>query len=246
MRIDKFLCDMQIGSRSHVKELIKNGTVAVNGTAITKPDFKVDEQADTITYMGNRLLYQQLHYYMLHKPAGVVTATKDSRDKTVMDLLPEVLGKGLFPVGRLDKDTEGLLLVTNDGALSHDLLSPKKHVAKTYYIECTGNITADKLLQLETGLDIGDGKLTLPAKAKLLSDNIKSYTLELTIIEGRFHQVKRMVTAIGGSVTYLKRLSMGTLTLGTLPKGQYRELTEQEIQSLKSLQKSSAISLLND
>lgn len=245
MRIDKFLCDMQIGSRSHVKELIKNGTVAVNGTKITKPDFKIDEQTDTITYMGNKLIYQQLHYYMLHKTAGVVTATKDNHDKTVMDLLPEVLGRDLFPVGRLDKDTEGLLLITNDGALSHDLLSPKKHVAKTYYIECTGNITADKLSQLEAGLDIGDEKLTLPAKAKLLStnfDKMECYSIELTIIEGRFHQVKRMITAIGGSVTYLKRLSMGTLTLGTLPKGQYRELTEPEIQSLKSLQKSSTIS----
>lgn len=250
MRIDKFLCDMQIGSRSHVKELIKNGTVTVNGTIITKPDFKIDEQTDTIMYMGNKLIYQQLHYYMLHKPAGVVTATKDSRDKTVMDLLPEVLGKDLFPVGRLDKDTEGLLLITNDGVLSHDLLSPKKHVAKTYYIECTGTITTDRLLQLEAGLDIGDEKLTLPAKAKLLStssdsDKMECYTLELTIIEGRFHQVKRMITAIGGSVTYLKRLSMGTLTLGTLPKGQYRELIEPEIQNLKSLQKSSTISLSN-
>lgn len=236
MRIDKFLCDMQIGSRSHVRELIKNGAVIVNGIKISKSDIKIDEQIDTVICMGKKLIYKQLYYYILNKPAGVVTATKDNRDKTVMDLLPDLLGKNLFPVGRLDKDTEGLLLITNDGELSHTLLSPKKHVAKAYYIECIGNINNDKLANLEAGLDIGDKKLTLPAKAKLLSVyNEEKYTLELTITEGRFHQVKRMIAAIGGFVTYLKRISMGPLILEDLPKGQYRELTEQEINNLKSI-----------
>jgi 16S rRNA pseudouridine516 synthase len=163
-----------------------------------------------------------------------VTATKDNHDKTVMDLLSDVSGKDLFPVGRLDKDTEGLLLITNDGELSHRLLSPKKHVAKTYYVECGGQITDEDIEKLEKGVDIGDDKPTLPAKVELLTQNDGSYTMKLTITEGRFHQVKRMVQAVRGEVDYLKRLSMGTLLLDeNLQKGQYRSLTEQEIIDLK-------------
>ena len=235
MRLDKFLCDLQLGTRSQVKEYIKKGNITVNNVIIKKPDYKINESSDTIMHMGEVLIYQSLYYYMLHKPAGVVTATRDNHDPTVMDLLEGASGRDLFPVGRLDKDTEGLLLITNDGELAHNLLSPRKHVSKTYYVECTGIINPDKLSHLEQGLDIGDTELTLPAKAELISQSDDAYAVKLTIVEGRFHQVKRMIAAIGGSVTYLKRISMGSLVLDeNLPKGKYRLLTENEISGLKS------------
>ncbi|MDE6055201.1 MAG: rRNA pseudouridine synthase [Lachnospiraceae bacterium] len=236
MRLDKYLCDMQLGTRSQVKEAIKKGFVSVNGIRVKSPYFKVNERQDDVNYIGNTLAYQNLYYYMFHKPSGVVTATKDHHDPTVMDLLPDACGKELSPVGRLDKDTEGLLLVTNDGELAHKLLSPRKHVEKTYYAECSGVLTADQISLLENGVDIGDEECTQPARVKLLSQTDCSYAIELTITEGRFHQVKRMVQAVGGSVTYLKRLSMGSLTLDpALPKGAYRPLTEKEISDLKLL-----------
>ncbi len=234
MRLDKFLCDMQIGTRSQAKTFIKKGLVSINGMIVKQPDFQLDVKKDNVCYMGKNLSYQERYYYMLYKPAGVVTATKDHRESTVMTLLPDARGKGLFPVGRLDKDTEGLLLVTNDGELAHNLLSPKKHVDKTYYVECVGTIADSNIRQLELGVDIGDATLTQPAKVNLLSQSKDCYSIELTITEGRFHQVKRMIQAVGGSVTYLKRLSMGTLRLdSSLQKGAFRPLTEQEITSLK-------------
>jgi 16S rRNA pseudouridine516 synthase len=234
MRLDKFLCDMQLGTRSQVKELIKKGNISVNGNIVKAADLKIDENSDDISYMGESLRYQSFYYYMLNKPAGVVTATKDNIDKTVMDLIDGDGRKDLFPVGRLDKDTEGLLLITNDGGLSHKLLSPKKHVAKTYYVECDGKLTNEGMEKLESGIDIGDDKPTLPARVELLSQGDNSYRIKLTITEGRFHQIKRMVAAVGGEVTYLKRLSMGTLLLDdNLEKGQYRPLKEQEINDLK-------------
>lgn len=234
MRLDKFLCDMQIGTRSQVKVFIKKGLVSVNDTIIKKSDFQLDEEKDKVCYMGQNLRYQKLYYYMLYKPAGVVTATKDNRESTVMALLSNAPGKGLFPVGRLDKDTEGLLLITNDGELAHNLLAPGKHVDKTYYVECAGNITDANFRQLALGVDIGDATLTQPAKVNLLAQSEGHYSMELTITEGRFHQVKRMIQAVGGSVIFLKRLSMGTLQLdSSLQKGDYRPLTEQEIIDLK-------------
>jgi len=227
---------MQLGTRSQVKESIKRGLVSVNGMTVKNSDFQLDKEQDTVIYRDQILTYQKYYYYMLHKPAGVVTATRDSREPTVMELLSDACGKGLSPVGRLDKDTEGLLLVTNDGDLAHHLLSPKKHVAKIYYVECTGLFTADKLALLEGGVDIGDEELTHPAKVLLVSQSDDSCSIELTITEGRFHQVKRMIQAVGGCVTYLKRLSMGTLSLDSkLPKGCYRPLTEKEIIDLKRL-----------
>ncbi len=233
MRLDRFLCDMQLGTRSQVKESIRKGLVSVNGILARDPDMKLDEQKDIVSYMGRMITYQTLFYYMLHKPAGVVTATRDRRERTVMDLMNGACGKGLAPVGRLDKDTEGLLLITNDGELAHRLLAPGKHVEKTYYVECRGVLTVDKISILEKGVDIGDGERPLPARVRRISQSDSSYVMELTITEGRFHQVKRMVQAIGGSVTYLKRLSMGTLSLDTaLPKGSYRPLTEIEISDL--------------
>lgn len=236
MRLDKYLCDMQLGSRSQVKEAVKKGLVSVNGSLVKNPDYKLDENKDTVFYMGKVCTYRKQYYYMLHKPAGVVTATKDKHEPTVMTLMPDACGKDLFPAGRLDKDTEGLLLITNDGVLAHALLSPGKHVTKTYYAECSGELTADRIALLENGVDIGDEELTRPAKVKLITQTNCSYTIELSITEGRFHQVKRMVRAVGGSVTYLKRLSMGALSLDSgLPKGSYRPLTEKEILDLRQL-----------
>lgn len=236
VRIDKFLADMEIGTRSQVKDYIKKGFVAVNGAVIKSSDLKIDENKDEVFFQGKLLSFQKFHYYILHKPAGVITATKDERDQTVMDLLKGAEGKNLSPVGRLDKDTEGLLLITNDGALSHNLLSPKKHVDKTYYVECAGTIDDEKIKQLETGLDIGDEKPTLPAKVLLLSKEENCYKLELTIHEGRFHQVKRMIEAVDGKVTYLKRLTFGSLALEeSLEKGSYRALNKEEIEKLTSL-----------
>ena len=167
---------------------------------------------------------------MLNKPAGVVSATTDNHDKTVLDLLKDAPGKDLFPVGRLDKDTEGLLLITNDGVLSHNLLSPKKHVDKTYLVKTAETVTLDMIHALEQGVDIGEEKITLPAKVKLLEEK----EIELTIMEGKFHQVKRMLKAVGNEVVYLKRLSMGSLILDeALKLGEYRILTEKEVDDLK-------------
>ena len=175
--------------------------------------------------------YQKFYYYMLNKPAGVVSATTDQHDKTVLDLLKDAYGKDLFPVGRLDKDTEGLLLITNDGELSHNLLSPKKHVDKTYLVKTKEMVTLDMASALEQGVDIGEEKLTLPAKVKIL----KEKEIELSITEGKFHQVKRMLKAVGNEVIYLKRLSMGSLLLDeSLKCGEYRSLTDAEILELKN------------
>lgn len=225
IRLDKFLCETGAGSRSEVKLLVKKGRVTVNGAVEKAPERKVDEQSDQIALDGQPLSYEKFVYYMLHKPAGVVTATRDSHEKTVMDLLKDAPGKDLFPVGRLDKDTEGLLLITNDGALSHRLLSPARHVDKTYLVKSAAAVTDGMRAALEGGVDIGDEKPTLPAKTELTKEGV----LLLTITEGRFHQVKRMLSAVGNEVVYLKRLSMGPLMLDeSLLKGEYRALTEEE------------------
>lgn len=235
VRLDKFLCDFEIGTRSEVKMFIKKGLVTVNGDKANQADLKIDENKDKVCFEGKELVFEKYHYYVLNKPSGVVTATHDNHDKTVMDLLTGIVTKDLSPVGRLDKDTEGLLLITDDGLLNHNLLSPKKHVDKTYYVECSGEIDEGKLSSLEQGVDIGDDKPTLPAKAELLSKSIeiKKYTLNLTITEGRFHQVKRMIEAIGGEVTYLKRISFGPLKLDdSLKLGEFRKLENDELDAL--------------
>ena len=230
IRLDKFLCEMEIGTRSQVKDMVKKGMVSVDGEVIKKADFKFDETAAKVCVNGKELSYQKFFYYMLNKPQGVVSATADNHDRTVLDLLKDALGKDLFPVGRLDKDTEGLLLITNDGELSHNLLSPKKHVDKTYLVETKEPVVEDMILKLEQGVDIGEEKLTLPAKVNKLEDK----KIELTITEGKFHQVKRMLKAVDNEVVYLKRLSMGSLKLDAeLALGEYRGLTEDEIIALK-------------
>lgn len=234
MRLDKFLTELGVGTRSEVKKILKSGQVTVNGEKAAKPEQKIDENADVICYQGKVLAYQQFEYYMFHKPAGCVTAVTDAMHKTVMDYMKDLARKDLVPVGRLDLDTEGLLLITNDGQLSHDLLSPTKHVPKTYYAKIDGVVTEEDVNHFANGVDIGEKKLIKPAKLTILvSDTISE--IELTISEGKFHQVKRMFEAVGKKVVYLKRISMGNLILDEqLLPGHYRTLTESEINLLRN------------
>lgn len=230
MRLDKFLCDTAGLTRTEAKNAVKKGQIAVNGQVQKAADFKVKENTDTVTFQGKPLSYAAFHYYMLHKPAGVITATEDKKESTVMDILREEKVKNLFPVGRLDKDTEGLLLITDDGELAHNLLSPKKHVDKEYLVKVRDSISEDDCRKLSEGVDIGDEKPTAPAKVERVAEK----EILLTIREGRFHQVKRMLQAVGNEVLYLKRLSMGSLRLPKdLEKGTYRPLSEEEIYKIK-------------
>ena len=225
MRLDKFLSDCGFGTRSQIKKDIKAGLVTVNGDRARKPEQQVDETSDHICCRGHTCVYEKYVYYMLNKPKGVVSATRDNLDRTVTDLIKDSGHQNLFPVGRLDKDTEGLLIMTNDGDLAHRLLSPKKHVDKVYYVELDKMLTEEGLRMLETGIDIGEEKPTLPANAQRITDT----SLYLTIREGKYHQVKRMLKAVGCEVTYLKRIAMGAISLDkNLPCGCYRELTEEE------------------
>lgn len=231
VRLDKFLCDMELGTRSEVKVFLKKGFITVDGVVQKSPDVKIEPNTQEIAFQGKALSYQEFYYYMLHKPAGVITATEDSMHETVMSLLKEDARKDLFPVGRLDKDTEGLLLITNDGELSHALLSPRKHVPKTYFVEVPKKLDLSQIEALEQGVDIGDDKKTLPAKVEVVDDT----HIHLTICEGRYHQVKRMLQAVGSEVLYLKRVTFGTLVLDeNLTKGSYRALTDEEIMSLRN------------
>ena len=232
LRLDKYLADAGVGTRSQVKQMIRKGQIAINGETVKKPDQKVDGKKDKIEVMGKEIRYQKYRYLLLHKPSGYVSVTEDKNEQTVLSLLPEELRKDLFPVGRLDKDTEGLLLLTNDGALAHRLLSPKKHVDKTYYARVQGRVTDEDQAAFLQGVDIGDEKDTMPAQLEILEAAEESRIL-LTIQEGRFHQVKRMFEARGKKVVYLKRISMGPLALEEgLKPGNYRELTEEEQEAL--------------
>lgn len=236
LRLDKYLADMKAGSRNDVKILIRKSHVHVNGELIRDVGYKVSEK-DEITLDGVPISYTEHEYILLNKPAGVVTATMDKHQSTVLDLLVDAKRRDLFPVGRLDKDTEGLLLITNDGKLSHELLSPKKHVDKVYFAKILGRITEKEVQAFADGLKVDEKFTAMPAKLKILcSDEISE--IELTIREGKFHQVKRMFEAVGMQVLYLKRISMGSLTLDlNLQPGEYRNLTEQELCALKSGEK---------
>ena len=204
----------------------------MNNVIDKKPETKLDTDSDHVLLDGVLVGYAQHEYYMLNKPAGVISATEDKREKTVIDLIIERKRKDLFPVGRLDRDTEGLLLISNDGELAHRLLSPSKHVDKVYYAKIDGEVTIEDVEAFQQGVDIGEEKLTRPAKLRVLKSGTQS-EIELTICEGKFHQVKRMFQAVGKEVVYLKRLQMGTLILDeSLKPGEYRELTEQEIADL--------------
>ena len=233
LRLDKFLTEMGMGSRSQVKNYISKGRVTVNGEIIKRPEYKLSPEKDIVNLDNERVNYAEYEYYMLNKPAGCVSATEDRRFPTVVSLIEDAARKDLFPVGRLDKDTEGLLLITNDGALSHELLSPKKHVAKTYYARIDGKVTGDDVKAFWEGLDIGEKKITKPAELVILKSDAES-EIEVTITEGKYHQIKRMFEKTGKKVVYLKRLSMGSLKLDeTLATGAYRPLTESELQALK-------------
>jgi 16S rRNA pseudouridine516 synthase len=236
LRLDKFLADMGICTRSELKNFIRKGRVKVNGLVCNKPEQKISTATDEVYFDDKKVSYISFVYIMLHKPAGVVSATQDNVSRTVLDLIKDKQRKDLFPVGRLDKDTEGLLLLTNDGDLAHQLLSPKKHVDKVYYARVQGKVTEEDVTAFQAGVDIGEESITLPAKLIILKSAEVS-EIELTIQEGKFHQVKRMFEAIGKEVIYLKRLSMGDLTLDpALACGEYRELTAREVEHLKSRQ----------
>ena len=233
VRLDKFLADAGAGTRSEVKKFIQKGKVQVNGVPAKKSEIKVSEE-DEVVLDGNRISQApEFVYYLLHKPAGYVSATEDKRDKTVMELVASDR-KGLFPVGRLDKDTEGLLLITDDGALAHELLSPKKHVDKVYFAKVSGSFTDEEVKKFQEGLDIGNGEKSKEADLEILTAGEDQSEVLITITEGKFHQVKRMVKAVGSEVLYLKRLSMGSLKLDEkLELGTYRRLSETELQELK-------------
>lgn len=235
-RLDKFLVEMSVASRSTIKDMAKKGRITVNGQIVKASDTKIDESADVVAVDGQVIVFSSTEYFMLNKPAGVITATLDKKAKTVLDLLDERTRNDLFPVGRLDKDTEGLLLITNDGDLAHRLLAPKKHVDKVYYADIRGVVTDEHVRQFASGLTLSDGTAVMPGELVVLDvdSTAKTSRIRLTIHEGKFHQVKRMFEAVGSEVLYLKRLSMGTLVLDeSLAPGAYRRLTEQEIQMLK-------------
>ncbi len=238
LRLDKYLCDMQIGSRAEVKGLIKKKHIKVNEETVTKPELKIDTDNDIIKFDDEVINYQEYEYFMLNKPQGVISAANDKSDKTVIDLIKDAKRKDLFPVGRLDKDTEGLLLITNDGELSHNLLSPKKHVDKIYFAKVKGHITDEEVLKFKNGLVVDETFTAKPARLEVLEFNADDNTtdIQITIHEGKFHQVKRMFEAVGSKVLYLKRLSMGTLLLDrNLMPGEYRKLSQEEINALKGV-----------
>ncbi len=231
MRLDKMLAHMNYGTRKEVKELIRKGYVLVNGEVITDDDFKVDEINDEVIIADEKVQYKDKVYIMLNKPDGYISATYDSKDPTVIDLIDEYNYMDIFPVGRLDKDTHGLLLITNDGDLAHNLLSPKKHVDKKYFLKYDGIITEKGIKAFEEGIILDDGYKTIPAKLIDLGNN-EAYVI---IKEGKFHQVKIMMEKINCKVTYLKRVEFGSLKLDeTLEEGKYRLLTEEELNSLRN------------
>lgn len=233
IRLDKCLAEASVGTRSQVKQMIRKGRIRVNGVVAKKPELKVRVETDRITADGKEICFAREIYIMLNKPAGVVSATKDQREKTVLDLLKDRRRKDLFPAGRLDKDTEGLLLLTNNGKLAHDMLSPKKHVDKVYFARIQGTVTEEDQKAFLKGVDIGEKRLTLPADLKIRKSGAVS-EIEITIREGKFHQIKRMFEAVNKKVIYLKRISFGPLVLDTaLQPGEYRDLTEEEIGLIK-------------
>ena len=230
MRLDKMLSHTGYGSRKEAKELIRKGFVSVNGETILDDDFKVDEENDEVIIADNNISYDKFIYIMLNKPDGYVSATYDSHDPIVLDLIDGYEKRKLFPVGRLDKDTVGLLLITNDGDLAHIMLSPKKHVIKRYYLKFDGILTDKKISRFEEGITLEDGYLCMPASYEKLSENEGI----LSIKEGKYHQVKRMLEALDCTVTYLKRISFGPIELDKdLEEGKYRFLTEEELKRLK-------------
>jgi len=237
MRLDKLLANMGYGTRKEVKQLLKQKAVTVDGEVVKDASMHVNPDDQAVLVYGERVHYSEFIYLMMNKPPGVISATEDLYDKTVIDLLdPLAQHFKPFPVGRLDKDTEGLLLITNDGQLAHNLLSPKKHVPKLYYAKVNGIVTEEDTEAFKQGVELDDGYVTKPGVLNILKSGPQS-EIELSIQEGKFHQVKRMFEARNKKVTYLKRLSMGTLKLDEeLELGDYRELTTDELNALKNIE----------
>ena len=235
-RLDKIIASTGKWSRKEVKNLIRHGQVLVDGLPAAGPEEKADPEAAEIVVNGERLTYQRYTWIMLNKPAGYLSATEDGRGKTVLDLLAQELRRqGLFPVGRLDKDTEGLLLLTNEGGLAHDLLSPRHHVDKVYYARVAGHLTEEDCQAFAAGMTLDDGLVCQSAVLEILSAGEESEA-HVTLREGKFHQVKRMLAYRGKPVLYLERVKMGNLTLDPdLPRGEYRSLTAEEVENLRSL-----------
>lgn len=233
-RLDKVLSNLGYGSRAEIKRDCKRGMVTVNDKIESNPGLQVDTDKDKIVFDGEVIKYREFVYIMLNKPDGYISATFDKHDPIVLDLIePSLLVFEPFPVGRLDKDTEGLLVLTNDGQLTHRVLAPKSHVPKTYYAKIDGKVTEEDILAFKNGVTLDDGYKTMPAELSILESNDFS-EIELTIHEGKFHQVKRMFESVGKKVVYLKRLSMGKLKLDeSLDLGEYRELTEEEIRLIE-------------
>lgn len=235
MRLDKLLAHCGIGTRKEMKQLIRKGHIQVNGVVIKKDDYQVDENRDRILLDDEQIFYQRFVYLMLNKPEGYISATMDKVHPTVIDLVEGYEHYELFPVGRLDIDTVGLLLLTNDGQLAHHILSPKKHVSKIYYAKINALVDESDVQAFQNGLDLGDFK-ALPAHLKILSANEKESEVEIEIFEGKFHQIKRMFEAVGKTVMYLKRIKMKNLILDPqLDEGQYRELTKDELENLMKI-----------
>ena len=234
LRVDKILSNLGYGSRAELKVYCKKGLVKVNDKVISNPGTQVDTDVDKIEFNNEVVKYREFVYIMMNKPDGYLSATFDKRDPIVLDLIdPSYLTFEPFPVGRLDKDTEGLLVLTNDGQLAHRVLSPKKHVPKTYYAKVEGIVTDEDVNAFEKGVTLDDGYETMPSQLKILVSGEIS-EIELTIHEGKFHQVKRMFESVGKKVVYLKRLSMGKLKLDdTLNLGEYRELTDEEVKLIE-------------
>ena len=251
MRLDKFLANSGIGTRKEVKDILKNRKISVNDVFVKDGKIQIDEKKDIVKYENKIVNYKPFVYIMMNKPAGVISATEDNHHKTVIDLLnDEYRTYDIFPVGRLDIDTEGLLLLTNDGVLSHNLLSPKKHVNKKYYVKIANPLSEDDIKMLENGIKLEENFVTKKAKVEIICNgsekesknsdfdenkNNKNENLVYIIIsEGKFHQVKRMFKAVNNEVLYLKRVKMGSLSLDEkLKLGEYRELTEEELNNLK-------------
>ena len=236
MRLDRYLAEMGMGSRSELKKKIRQGDAVVDGRRICDPGYPVAADSAVI-FCGSPVVYEAFVYYMLNKPAGVISATEDRRQETVLDLLKGPVRKDIFPVGRLDRDTEGLLLLTNDGELAHRLLSPGKHVDTKYFARVRGTITEETIRKFREGMYVDDSLTALPAELKVLQAEAGGITdTEVIIREGKFHQIKRMFLAAGAEVLYLKRLQMGPLILDpALEPGSYRQLTDTEIRNLKEM-----------
>ncbi len=233
MRLDKYLADMRVGTRSDLKKAVRKGTVTVDGAVVRDPGFSLSGN-ETVMYGGRLIHYETEEYYMMNKPAGVISASEDRRQKTVLDLLDGERRKDLFPVGRLDKDTVGLLLITNDGEMAHRLLAPKHHVDKVYYARVSGCVTEEDVRAFAGGLRFDETLVAEPAGLVILQADDEVSEVKVTIHEGKFHQIKKMFLAVGREVLYLKRLSMGPLVLDeTLSEGESRRLTDAELAELK-------------